>query len=65
MGIAKVFGHITDKVEVAKGDFSNVKSLDDIGRALLAQCGLASPSAAAIQLAIEANDAFVARLQGD
>ena len=64
MGKAKLLGFVTDKTDVTvKGDFSQAKSLQDIGRALLAQCGLASPSAAAVQLAIEANDAFVARLR--
>jgi hypothetical protein len=37
--------------------------MTDIGRKLLQSVGFASPDDASISLAIEANDAFVARLE--
>jgi hypothetical protein len=37
--------------------------MQDIGRKLLQSVGFASPDDASIQAAIEANDAFVARLE--
>ena len=47
----------------APTDFSQAKSMTDIGRKLLQSVGFASPDDASISLAIEANDAFVARLE--
>ena len=44
------------------GDFGQCKSLEDIGRKLLEQVGCLDPSDDQVKLAVEANDAFVARL---
>jgi hypothetical protein len=37
--------------------------MQDIGRKLLQSCGLREPDDVSIQAAIEANDAFIARLE--
>jgi hypothetical protein len=62
MGIAKVFG-----IEQANKDsahsFKTAQSMDDIGERLLRSVGLRQPSTEAIGAAIQANDAFVARLE--
>jgi hypothetical protein len=63
LGIAKVFGHITDKTEVTSADFSQVKSMHDMGVKLLQSVGFASPDDVSIQAAIEANDQFIAALE--
>jgi len=63
LGIAKVFGHITDKTEIKNTDFSQAKSMKDIGIGLLAQVGFDAPSDADIAQAIEANDVLVATLE--
>jgi len=44
-------------------DFAQAKSMQDIGRRLLQSVGFASPDDPSIKAAIEANDAFVARLE--
>jgi hypothetical protein len=44
-------------------DFAKANSMQDIGRKLLQSVGFASPDDASIQAAIEANDAFVGRLE--
>jgi phage terminase small subunit len=62
--IAKLYGLNTDKAELPnKIDFSQAKSMQDIGRKLLQTVGFASPDDVSIQAAIEANDAFIARLE--
>jgi hypothetical protein len=43
LGIAKVFGLITHKVESPQGDFSQAKSMQDVGRMLLEHVGFAAP----------------------
>jgi hypothetical protein len=43
--------------------FKQARSMQDIGRKLLQSMGVAEPDDASIQLAIEANDAFVAELE--
>ena len=63
LGIARVFGHLNGTADNAPTDFSQAKSITDIGRKLLQSVGFASPDDASISLAIEANDAFVARLE--
>jgi hypothetical protein len=63
LGIAKVFGHITDKTELTQIDFNQVKSMHDMGVKLLQSVGFAAPDNASVAEAIEANDAFVARLE--
>src|SRR5262245_1264119 len=44
-------------------DFAQAKSMQDIGRKLLQSVGFASPDDPSIKAAIEANDAFVGRLE--
>ncbi len=62
--IAKLYGLITDKYEDAsKVDFNTTNSMSDIGRKLLQAVGFASPDDVSIQAAIEANDAFIERLE--
>jgi hypothetical protein len=63
LGIARVFGHLNEPADNAPTDFSQAKSMTDIGRKLLHSVGFASPDDASISLAIEAHDAFVARLE--
>jgi hypothetical protein len=62
LGIAKVFHHMTD-AEQPKLDFATANSMQDIGRRLLQSVGFASPDDASIQAAIDANDAFIERLE--
>jgi hypothetical protein len=44
-------------------DFNTANSMQDIGRRLLQSIGFALPDDVSIQAAIEANDAFIARLE--
>jgi hypothetical protein len=62
MGIAKVFG-LEQANEKATHSFKDAGSMQDIGRRLLISVGLREPSDEAVSLAIEANNAFVARLE--
>jgi hypothetical protein len=62
MGIAKVFG-IEQGDKNAVQSFKEAQSMQDIGKRLLISVGLPEPTQAAIQLAVEANDAFVSRLE--
>jgi hypothetical protein len=62
LGIAKLFHRISDD-EPNKLDFKTAKSMQDIGRKLLQSVGFAVPDDASIAAAIEANDAFIARLE--
>jgi hypothetical protein len=48
---------------VAAQDFSTANSMQDIGRKLLQSVGFASPDDVSVKAAIEANDAFVSRLE--
>src|SRR5262249_15722047 len=63
LGIAKVFG----LAKVGEGynpvDPSNAQSMSEIGRLLLQSVGATTPSQAAINLAVEANNAFIERLE--
>jgi hypothetical protein len=62
LGIAKVFHRIpTDNND--KSDLTIANSMQDIGRKLLQSIGFSAPDDASIQAAIEANDAFVGRLE--
>jgi hypothetical protein len=63
LGIARVFGHIRADSEPSQTDFNTANSMQDIGRKLLQSIGFSSPDDVSIQAAIEANDAFIARLQ--
>jgi hypothetical protein len=64
MGKAKILNLVIDQHAVVPAqDFSTANSMQDIGRKLLQSVGFASPDDASIQAAIEANDAFVGRLE--
>ncbi len=63
LGIAKVFGHIGEDLDKAKQGFAQATSMKDVGKRLLQSIGLNEPDDAAIAEAIEANDAFVQRLE--
>jgi hypothetical protein len=63
LGIAKVFGLIGASDDHNPTDPSKADSMQDIGRMLLQSVGFSAPDDASISLAIEANDAFVARLE--
>ena len=64
MGKAKILNLITDRIEdVTKVDFNTAQSMQDIGKKLLQSVGFASPDDVSIQAAIEANDAFIERLE--
>ena len=62
MGIAKVFG-LEQGDKNAVQSFKTANSMHDIGERLLRSVGLSQPSEQAIAEAIQANDAFVARLE--
>jgi hypothetical protein len=62
LGIAKVFG-IDQSSQEARTTFKDAQSMHDIGERLLISVGLREPSDEAVSLAIEANNAFVARLE--
>ena len=63
LGIAKVFGHINGDNDKPQIDFSTAQSMKDIGRKLLQSVGFCEPDDISIQAAIEANDAFIERLE--
>ena len=62
MGLAKVFG-LEQGDKKPTQSFKDAQSMNDIGERLLISVGLKQPSGAAIQAAVEANNAFVARLE--
>ena len=62
LGIAKVFGHISDQPE-AKHDFNGAQSMQDIGRKLLQSVGLEHATEDQIEAAILANDKFIDELE--
>jgi hypothetical protein len=54
---------MTDKIDLSgKPDFSQAKSMQDVGRKLLQSVGFREPDDASIAAAIEANDVFIDRL---
>src|SRR5262249_19328992 len=61
--IAKVFGLHKASDQYNPVDPSSAKSMDDIGKLLLLSVGATSPSQAAINLAVEANNQFIERLE--
>jgi hypothetical protein len=63
LGIAKVFGLAKPGEQYNPLDPSNAESMSDIGRLLLQSVGATSPSQAAINWAIEANNRFIERLE--
>jgi hypothetical protein len=62
LAIAKVFHHMNDP-EPNQIDFQSANSMREIGERLLQSVGFASPDEDSIQAAIEANDAFIERLE--
>jgi len=62
LGKARILNIMPDEVPKPI-DFAQANSMQDIGRKLLQSVGFASPDDLSIQGAIEANDAFVARLE--
>jgi hypothetical protein len=62
LGIAKVF-HVDPSDTDNVYSFKNATSMQDIGRKLLLSVGMEEPGETAIEQAIRANDAFVARLE--
>jgi len=63
LALAKVFGLSKPDDSYNPADPNTAKSMQDIGRLLLVSVGASSPSQAAINLAVEANNAFVERLE--
>ena len=63
LGIAKVFGLAKQVEGYSPTDPSNAQSMNEIGRLLMQSVGATSPSRAQINLAVEANNAFVERLE--
>ena len=61
-GIAKVF-HSLPTASENPFSFKDAQSMRDIGRKLLLTVGMQDPDVSSIEQAIEANDAFVARLE--
>jgi hypothetical protein len=63
--IAEVRGIVVKNVNLNANaiDFAQAKSMQDIGRKLLQSVGFEEPDDVSIQAAIEANDAFIARLE--
>jgi len=62
LGKAKVL-NIGAEQQYQVTDFQQANSMQDIGRKLLQSIGFASPDDVSIAAAIEANDAFIARLE--
>jgi hypothetical protein len=63
--IAEVRGLTVKNININPNelDFATANSMTDIGRKLLQSIGFASPDDVSIAAAIEANDAFIARLE--
>jgi hypothetical protein len=62
LGKAKVL-NIGPEQQYDAPDFQQANSMQDIGRKLLQSIGFASPDDVSIAAAIDANDAFIARLE--
>ena len=63
LGIAKVFGLAKAGENYNPIDPSNAESMSEIGRLLLESVGAKAPSQAQINLAVDANNAFIERLE--
>src|SRR5262249_3959524 len=63
MGKANIFNLNLNHPRTTSDAYSSANSMQDMGRKLLQSVGFASPDDASIQAAIEANDAFVGRLE--
>ena len=61
MGKAKILNFTSEQPKQL--DFKAARSMQDLGRKLLQSVGFASPDDASVAAAIEANDAFVTRLE--
>jgi hypothetical protein len=62
LGIAKVF-HRIDDAQPSQADFNSAQSMNEIGKRLLITIGFKEPDDVSIQAAIEANNAFIERLE--
>src|SRR5262245_60307928 len=60
---AALAAELIRQAEPPRRAFSEAKSMEDIGRGLLAQVGLSDPSEQQIQMAIAANDRLVSELE--
>src|SRR5262245_8583864 len=63
MGKVKILNFIVDQPPNTSVDFSSANSMQDIGRKLLQSVGFDAPDDVSIAAAIEANNAFIARLE--
>jgi hypothetical protein len=63
MGKVKILNLIVDQPPNTSVDYNSANSMQDIGRKLLQSVGFSSPDDASIATAIEANNAFVRRLE--
>ena len=64
MGKAKILNLSVDQHQFrSQIDFSQASSMEDIGRKLLQSVGFKEPNDVSIAAAIEANDAFIERLE--
>jgi hypothetical protein len=64
MGKAKILNLVVDQhALVTPQDWNTAQSMQDIGRKLLQSIGFNEPDDVSIAAAIEANDAFIARLE--
>jgi hypothetical protein len=64
MGKAKILNLVVDQHAVVTAqDWNTAQSMQDIGRKLLQSIGFSEPDDLSVQAAIEANDAFIARLE--
>jgi len=64
MGKVKILNLIVDQHQFrGEIDFSTARNMHDVGRKLLQSVGFKEPDDVSIQAAIEANDAFIDRLQ--
>ena len=63
LGKARILNIVPEESAAKPIDFAQADSMQDIGRKLLQSVGFALPDNASIAEAVEANDAFVDRLQ--
>src|SRR5262249_21110548 len=63
LGKARILNIVPQESAAKPIDFAQAKSKQALGRKLLQSVGFASPDDVSIQAAIEANDAFIDRLQ--
>jgi hypothetical protein len=62
MGKAKIL-NIGEQQSPNPQDYKAARSMQDLGRKLLESVGFTSPDEASVAAAIEANDAFVTKLE--